>query len=385
MKKYYKYILLILVCMGNFIACFTQYQTSVMSKELIEAFNMTSGQFARLTTAQMIPTIFLSLVVGSVADKIGFKKTILIAMCITVSALFLKMSVKQYVLLFALCGLAGFIGTFFNTLNAKIISSEFDPSEMAFNMGLLQASLSLGQVLSLAYAGVLGYKKVFLISFIMAAVLFVLWLTVVKDRKTEVVSKKINLKDGLRYKEAILAGFILFALYGGFGAITSFLPKKLLSLNLGVSLSGKITSITAVARLVGALTFPFVYKSVRNKNGLVALMLMVFPVLIGSIALINNELILSAIVAFAGYMVGALSPILFALPLRIKSIDKENIGAVGGTLSMLQILGAVTVPSYICGTIAGDNYLLLYLIAGGISFIGFILYLSLNKSIEMEK
>ncbi len=346
---------------------------------------MTSGQFARLTTAQMIPTIFLSLVVGSVADKIGFKKTILIAMCITVSALFLKMSVKQYVLLFALCGLAGFIGTFFNTLNAKIISSEFDPSEMAFNMGLLQASLSLGQVLSLAYAGVLGYKKVFLISFIMAAVLFVLWLTVVKDRKTEVVSKKINLKDGLRYKEAILAGFILFALYGGFGAITSFLPKKLLSLNLGVSLSGKITSITAVARLVGALTFPFVYKSVRNKNGLVALMLMVFPVLIGSIALINNELILSAIVAFAGYMVGALSPILFALPLRIKSIDKENIGAVGGTLSMLQILGAVTVPSYICGTIAGDNYLLLYLIAGGISFIGFILYLSLNKSIEMEK
>ncbi|MDO5331765.1 MAG: MFS transporter, partial [Bacillota bacterium] len=184
--KNYKYVVLFLVAFGNFLACFTQYQTGSLSTQLINGFNLNSGQFARLTTAQMIPTIFLSIFIGSISDKLGSRKTILIGLIITVLSLFLKLNSTSYVMLFIACMGGGLTGSFLNTINSKIINSWFEPEELGIMMGIVQASLSLGQVIALAMSGGCTYNFIFKISFIMGLILLILWIVFAKDSDREI-------------------------------------------------------------------------------------------------------------------------------------------------------------------------------------------------------
>jgi len=381
--KNYKYVILFLVAFGNFLACFTQYQTGSLSTQLINGFSLTSGEFARLTTAQMIPTIFLSIFVGTISDRLGSKKTILIGLTITVISLFLKLNAKSYLLLFITCMGCGLTGTFLNTINSKMINAWFSKEELGVMMGLIQAALSIGQVLALALSGACTYQFIFKISFVMGAILLVLWIIFAKDSDKEIkANKKVNLIDGINDIETVFIGLILFSLFGGFGTISSFLPSKLIANNVAGSLAGQITSITALARLFGSLTFPTILRKTNNEKSLIISLLSVFPILLFLLAITNSQLLISIVVFLIGYIVGGLAPIFFKMPLTIDRISQDNIGAACGLVSTLQILGAVLVPSYICASIAGSNYFLLYCIGAIVSLFALICYLLLQRQIK---
>jgi len=381
--KNYKYVIMFLVAFGNFLACFTQYQTGSLSTQLIQGFNLTSGEFARLTTAQMIPTIFLSIFVGTISDRLGSKKTILVGLLISVSCLFLKLNARSYTVLFIACMGGGLTGSFLNTINSKMINAWFDPDELGIMMGLIQAALSIGQVLALAMSGACTYEFIFKISFAMGVILLVLWIILAKDSDRETSSnKKISLIDGINDIETVLIGIVLFSIFGGFGTISSFLPSRLIANNVAGSLAGQITSITAIARFAGSITFPRVLRKTKDERKLIIALLIVLPLMLFLLAFVNSAILIGVIVAIVGYIIGGLAPIFFKMPLTIESISQDNIGAACGLVSTLQILGAVLVPSYICATIAGSNYTLLYIVAGVISIFGLVSYLLLQKRIN---
>jgi len=353
-----------------------------MSTQIKSAFNMDAMKFSAITTAQMIPTVLFSLIIGLFVDKVGIKKGVLVALVISTLSLYLKINVQTYNLLFILCMGGGIVGSFFNSVNAKAVNMWFDKKEIPVCMGILQASLSLGQLLSLALCGAYNFRTIYLVTFIIAAIILVLWLLFIKENNNVIENNKPNLKEAFKYKESILIGLALFCLFGGFGTITSFLPSKLIADNMSSEKAGLITSICAIARFTGALSFPLITSKLKDSKILEYILLLTAGISVLLIGFVNNYIIISILVFIVGYVVGGITPILFGLPLKIKGIKEDNIASVSGIVSMLQILGAVVVPSYICGLIAGTNYALLYSIGGIIAILSLLLYIMVKKRVN---
>ena len=61
---------------------------------------------------------------------------------------------------------------------------------------------------------------------------------------------------------------------------------------------------------------------------------------------------------------GGIIPTLLALPVQFAAIGPKYAGTAGGVVGTIQLLGAVVVPNYILTPIAGDNFIVLFLVSG---------------------
>lgn len=82
-RAMYGWIIFAIFCLGAFTYQYTQYQLSVVSGDLIGALGLSATQFSSIFSSPMVPAIFFSIIFGVIADKVGMKRLIALAMLLS--------------------------------------------------------------------------------------------------------------------------------------------------------------------------------------------------------------------------------------------------------------------------------------------------------------
>jgi NNP family nitrate/nitrite transporter-like MFS transporter len=74
--------------------------------------------------------------------------------------------------------------------------------------------------------------------------------------------------------------------------------------------------------------------------------------------------LLALALGITGIAMGGLIPILMSIPVQLPEIGPAYAGTAGGVVGTLQVLGAVIIPTYVVGPIAGTNISVFFTAAG---------------------
>ena len=82
--------------LASTVAAYAQYQMNVFSIDLITAYQISASRFAFLFTAPMLPAIFLSIPLGKLSDKIGYRNAIQLGLAFTILGLTGRIFAESY-------------------------------------------------------------------------------------------------------------------------------------------------------------------------------------------------------------------------------------------------------------------------------------------------
>ena len=97
--------------------------------------------------------------------------------------------------------------------------------------------------------------------------------------------------------------------------------------------------------------------------------------------LVPNVILLGVAIIITGIAVGGQMPLLMSIPVRLKEIGPSYAGTAGGIVSTLQLLGAVTLPTYVIAPLAGGNFTTLFALSGVFVAFGVVIALFLPRDI----
>jgi NNP family nitrate/nitrite transporter-like MFS transporter len=80
-----------------------------------------------------------------------------------------------------------------------------------------------------------------------------------------------------------------------------------------------------------------------------------------------------------GIAMSGLMPLLMSMPIQLPEIGPRYAGTAGGVIGTLQRIGAVVIPTYIAGPIAGTNVSMFFIVGGACMIIVFLFSLGLPE------
>ncbi|AET68145.1 cyanate permease [Desulfosporosinus orientis DSM 765] len=384
-KERYQLVILLIACIAIFSPNYAQYQLSPLAPQLISDFGLTSGEFAGIFSAPMIPAIFLSLVAGILVDKFGARRVLGVSLFISAAGIGLRLTANSYFALFSCMVLAGFSALFLNASGPKILGGWFPASSLGAAMGAFLAASTLGMALGMGATAMLpSVPSAYLISFGVSLLAFILWVVLMKsppqppEAGEQPQSPPIGqcLKVVLKNRTVWVVGLSLMFAMGGNVTLSSFLPSALGQRGFDSVAAGAISSSVMLGSLTGCLLSPVL----ASKLGTPRLFLFILGLIAGiSTAyawLAPQGVLLWSALFITGIAMGGLMPLLISLPIQLPEIGPLYAGTAGGLTGTLQLLGAVIIPSWIIVPLARDSMSELFL-WGGICVLaaGFLAFL----------
>lgn len=268
-------ILFVALIIGNYF----QYQLSPLAPRLMETMGLTPGQFSSAFSAPMIPSIFLGIVAGVLADKFGVKNVAAVGLAVTAIGLCVRPFTYDYLTLFVSMILGGVGVSFLNANMSKIVGGWFPPEKVGPIVGLTMVGSTIGMTLGSATTALLPSVKVaFWISGIGSVVVLIIWVLFMKDGtlNQEAAVPQESVMDSVRVvlksKNIWLVGFCLMCIMGCNVALASFLPTALQSRGISESTAGVLSSVITIGSLIGTFIGPtIVAKAGRMKPLLMVL------------------------------------------------------------------------------------------------------------------
>ncbi len=385
-SRNYRWVILFIMAIGVFGPNYTQFQLSPLAPQIIETFGLTNLEFSSVFTSPMIPAIIFSLIAGLLVDKYGAKKIIAIALLVTALGTIWRIWTDSYLTLFVSMFLTGIGITFLNANGPKIIGSWFPPEKVGTMMGIFLSAATLGMTLGMGTTAMLpSIKSAYIIAAIISVMALLLWVLLMKSPPTVGTQESSNdgilgsLKVCLKSRNVWITGFALLFLFGLNLSISSFLPTALGQRGVDPIASGVYASMVTFGNLTGCLIMPMLAAKLGRNKPIILTM-----ALIGAIGgafawLAPVGLLLYGALFTTGVAIGSLMPILVSIPIQLPEIGPKYAGTAGGVVSTLQLLGAVTIPTYVAAPIAGDNFHLFFIIGGLSAFLTFLLSLALPE------
>lgn len=379
-------VLMITLFVGNYF----QYQLSPLASRLMEEMNLTPMQFSSIFSAPMIPAIALGIVAGILSDKFGVKAVTSISLLITTIGLCFRPFANNYGTLMLSMILAGIGVTFINVNMSKLIGGWYPLEKVGQMVGIGMMGSTLGMTVATAISAMFTSVKVaFMVTGVASILVFILWIVFIKDGEQENTSESshnesvINtLLTVLKSKNIWLVGICLMCIMGCNVAVSSFLPIALQSRGVSESTSGLLLSVFTIGSLFGA----FIGTSLISKFRKMKLALMIWGGVSAICVAFGWKLPVIFIVVtllIAGFCIGSLIPTFMSFPMLLPEIGPAYAGSAGGIITTLELLGAVILPTYVMTPLAGENFTVYFLMAGGamiVMDIVVILLPELNKS-----
>ena len=120
-------VALAVACLAYFTPNYAQFQASPFGGVIMERFSIDPGQFSLLFTSPMIPAIFLSLVAGTLIDKLGPRLVVGAGMAVSAAGCVIRVFANSYAVLLAGTALTGFAGCFITVGAAKVLAGYYGP------------------------------------------------------------------------------------------------------------------------------------------------------------------------------------------------------------------------------------------------------------------
>lgn len=382
----YRWVILSIMWLAIFIGAGAQFQVAALAYRIIPDFKLTSGQFAMLLTAPMLPAVFFSLVAGSLADRFGVKRVVSVGFAFSVIGVYFRYAARSFGEFFILMFLAGISSAFLNANAAKLLGAWFPKEQMGTAMGIYLTAVGVGMGITLATSALFPTPK---ISFITAGVVmlgvWILWMVLVKNKPKGApdlpvmpVTKYIGV--AAKSRNVWMVGLAMMFLMGATMTFSGFLPNALYEVR-GVSpvTAGFITSFVTFGTILGSIVGPAISDRVGKIKPLLIPAALLAPVALYTSWILPQMGSMVIMLAVNGILAGATLPLLMSFPMRLPEIGPIYAGSAGGIIATLQLIGAVFIPSFIIAPLAGQNYNMLFALSSLCGLIGGVVTLFLPE------
>lgn len=379
---YYRWVMLVLFVVMNFVVNFCQFQPSFFAQDIMETFGITSQSFTLMTSLPMAVGLFLAVIAGQLSDRFGMHKTVAIALAVSAAGGIARAFCGSYVPLLIMSLLLGFTATFCNANITKMAMLWFPAKQVGTVVGIITAAAAVGLAVAQGVMGFLfdDFYTAFLWGGILMAVLLVVWTIFARDKvvpdRSEVPEEEKSeggTKTVLKNKGLWLAGFS-GACYNGFNVIIGSLLITALVVTWGVTdtTAGIMASLFTIGAAIGAIVLPTLLVRIRKAKVFCILMPIVSALLVFLAWNIDVDVVRLVLFPIAGFIFGGIYPLCLSYPSILPGIDDKNSGTAGGLVTSIALVGGIVVPSFIVTPIAGTNYVLMMQITVVVGMLGAI-------------
>ena len=373
-QKHSKLVFLMtaLLFAAQFIGNYGDFQLAAIPARIYAAFHLTDMQFSSLLTAPMLPSIFLSIVIGLLVDRFGIPKIVGIWMILAAAGFILRLFAGSYAVMLAAMALSGCGCMIVNANIAKLASALYPMDKVSRVVGILMAGSNAATAVAFATTSMIpSLRTIFLIPAVGSVAAAALWLIFAKEElftrnapaEPEQTNVAASLKLCFRSRSLWLAGLTLFLILGSSMVLTNFHVTALTTLKgYSEALAGSFNSVLMIGAILGSVFLPiFVTKKPEQAPAVVFVMLLISAVTAyGMIALP------AAGIYICSFINGALRSGVIAVmmtPVLLKEIGPKNAGTAGGFIITLQLIGNVVVPTYIIVPLGGGNLMTYFILA----------------------
>jgi FHS family L-fucose permease-like MFS transporter len=338
MKKEQNFFQLLPILLGFFIMGFVDV-VGIATNYVKKDFQLSDTLANLLPMAVFLWFLIFSIPTGMLMNKIGRKKTVLLSMIITVTALLIPMiayNLPVVLVAFALLGIGNtIIQVSINPLLTNVISGEKLTSSLTLGQFVKAIASFLGPIIAVFCANTFGSWQVLFIVFAAVTVLSSLWLWLTyipkEDAKTEVST--FSESFALLSDKTIFLFFIGILTLVGIDVGLNITAPRLMMERAGMALedAGYATSLYFIFRTAGAFLGAIILAKMSAKKfyvvssitAILAILLLMFA---------DSQPLLYAGIALAGFACANMFSIIFSYALK-KMPSKSN------EVSALMIMG----------------------------------------------
>ena len=389
----YSYVICACAFITYFVADYAGYQIPPLSHLVMPALDIDNINFSRLFSAYMLPGALFCLVAGLLCDKYGTKKCIGVSIIISSIAAVLRVFASTFISFFFCMMLIGVMLFFISTNVTKIIAHWVPPNKISVFVGITIAGGPLGMTVAMSTSAFFETLRPALVtSAAFCVVVVFLWFIFMKDKPKEsehtyhyidnapqtplVEGLKVVLRNKSMWVIGICLGFVLAPAV----CMTTFMPRALqLEHGMDAVTAGAMTSIIMLGNIVGSICGPIICMLIGRMKPYIFCSSIIGALGVAFSWILPNKALIGAGLFIAGFVIAALLAQLLSMPVLFKEIGPALGGTAVGFISTIRSSFAVVIPSYIIAPITGDNYFLLFLIAGGLLILCALLSLKLPK------
>lgn len=380
----YGVIVMALVYMCYLSINYAQYQFSPLANEVMDAFGLTTAQFASIFSAPMLPACLLSLLAGLLADRFGIRRVMTVGFGISAAGLVLRVFATEYVGLMLAMVLQGFgMGVLYSNAS-KIIGSWVPPERLSVVAGVVLSAASLGMFLGNGTTALLpSMRFAYILSAAIAVFTALALVALLRDSPQTRLRLEQDepsfgqcLRRAWRSRSIRLAALCMMCLMGATTIMGSFIPAALQELRgMDAETAGAAASMICLGNLPGSILGPWLcvrlgrFRLCQITAGIVFAAGMAFAWMLP-----QGWPMLAALFG-TGFALGSMFTIYMSLPALLPEIGPAYAGTGGGMISTLQMLGAVTIAPYVIVPLSHDDYALMLLLTGGVVVVSCLLAL----------
>lgn len=387
----YRWIILLMTFLPCFWMSVCQFQATPYAADLMQKLSLSEQQYAAIATAPMLVGVFISFLSGTLGDKFGVKKTVAVALAITTVGAIARAFAPSYGALLLVTTLMGIAGTVLNSNNAKLMSTWFSPEQLGLAIGIVVAAGNGGTILAMMIGKGLSpdVSKAFLYGGIMFAVLTVLWVIFVKERRAEIPEgaglPKVELGDVLksRYTWVAAAGAALFM--GVNLSVSALMSPGLVARGVDDGSASLTIIIFSVVALTSSILMPGVIAKQSNTKLFCAILAAASGVTLYLSWRSGSAAMRDILIAVCAVCLGGLLPTIMSIPALLPEIGPVKMGAAGGLISTVMMAGAFVIPSYVITSIAGGINDMAFLLAAVCAALLAVIFLILPNASARKK
>lgn len=389
-KKNLVFLVAVLIFCAQFIGNYANYQLAAIPGSIFQAFQLTDTQFSSLMTAPMLPSIFLSIIMGLLVDRFGISKMVGICLVIAAGGLVLRAFATDYTTMLIAMILSGAGCMILNSNMAKIVSSMYPMEKVSKMVGIIMAASTASMAVAYATTAAIPTLKIaFWIPAVVSIVLAVLWLLFA--RESAFSENKVSGEDASQVKDSLLvcirskniwlAGITLMLILGGAMIISSFHVSAVVALKgYSEAYAGTFNSVLMVGSILGSIFLP-VYVT---KNPAKAPLLVLLMGIVTAATCVGMVTLPAIGIYICGFLNGAfrsgIIAVMMMIPVMLKEIGPRYAGTAGGFIVTLELIGCVIIPTYVIVPLGGGSYMNYFLLAAGCLLIGSVICYILMKT-----
>lgn len=389
----YSYVICACAFITYFVADYAGYQIPPLSHLVMPALDIDSIDFSRLFAAYMLPGALFCLIAGLLCDKFGTKRCIGISIIISATAAVFRVFASNFISFFFCMMLLGVMLFFISTNVIKIIAHWVPPNRISIFVGITIAGGPVGMTVAMSTSALFSSLRPALITSAICCVIVVfLWFIFMREKPKEsddtyhyvdnapqvplLEGLKVVLKNKHMWVIGICLGFVLSPAV----CLTTFMPRALqLEHDMNAVTAGAMTSLIMLGNIAGSVFGPIICMFIGKLKPYIFCSSIIGALGVAFAWRFSGNVMIGIGLFISGFVIAALLAQLLSMPVLFKEIGPALGGTAVGFISTIRSSFAVVIPSYIIAPITGDNYYLLFLIAGGLLVLCAILSLKLPK------
>jgi len=328
-----------------------------ISVELMNALKIDAGQFGTLVMSLFLTSCFVSLFIGPLVDKIGYKPVAILGFVVTALSMFILAFASTFMIAVTACILLGIgamsLNTVGNTLIPIVLFEGKDPARASnfgngfYGLGYILTPLLIVFILNTLN---LGYTTALIIIGVLS--LIFLGFTLITSFPKVQVGFKLAVALKLFLKPAVMiAALALFCYMSLEVSMGTWIKKLMEELFIGngsadpISKAGLVLSLFGVAMMVGRFASASI-KNLTAKGGKVIIFASLLALIAIFIMIVAKSPLLGIVaVLLVGLAFAPIFPTIVGI--TFSKFDPSQYGSIFGIIFAFAMLGGTLIPKFI--------------------------------------